>query len=286
MAAKKRPATGKVGSSARKPRKRVIGNSSPNASRLANFILPLFFIVGILFCLGFLSVMGYRTVTASSFFDVKTVDVRGVTRAPKDDIERIVKMQTNKSGAWNADLKDIKTDVEKLAFVRSAVVSRVLPDGVRVDVSERVPCVVIRLKSGNFWTDEDSVLLGAVKEDEKQPPFILRGWDESKSEKAAKDNQERVKIYLKMLNEWQDYDLAKRVSEVDLTDPQNPEIHVPDSGKEIELSLGRENFGKRLRAALEGLTGKGGTVESAISNGQSVVITKYRDTEQSAKNSN
>lgn len=286
MAPRKRPITVGKTSAARKPRKRTVGKRSQSTGNFANFFVPLFLIVGILFGLGFLSLMGYRTVTASSFFDTKTIDVRGVTRASKDDIERIVRLQTQKSGVWNADLADIKIDVEKLMFVKSAVVSRILPDGVRVSVNERIPRVVVRMKARDIWADEESVLLGAVKEDETRPPFVLRGWDESKSDKAAKDNQERVKIYLKMLNDWQDYDLAKRVSEVNLTDLQNPEISIPDSGNQMTISLGRENFGKRLRGALEGLTGKGSTIEAAISNGQSVVITKYRDAPPTAKNAN
>lgn len=277
MAPRKRPITvGKTGA-ARKPRRRTAVKRGQNTGNFANFLVPLIFSVGILFCLGFLSLIGYRTATASSFFDVKTIDIRGVTRASKDDIERIVHQQTQKSGVWNAGLADIKIDVEKLMFVKSAVVSRVLPDGLRVSVNERIPRVAIRMKAGDFWADEDSVLLGSIKEDETRPPFVLRGWDESKSDKAAKDNQERVKIYLKMLSEWQDFDLAKRVSEVNLTNLQDPQIVVPDSGSQMTISLGRENFGKRLRGALESLTGKGNTVETAISNGQNVVITKYRD---------
>lgn len=264
-------------SAAKRPRKRTAVKRSQDGGQFAGFLLPLFFIVGILFCLGFLSLMGYRTVTASTFFDVKAIDVRGVTRASKDDIERIVKLQTNKSGVWNADLTEIKSDVEKLMFVKSAVVSRVLPDGLRVSVNERVPRVVLRMKAGDFWTDEDSTMLGQVAEKESHPPFALRGWDESKSDKSAKDNQDRIKIYLKMLNEWQDFDLTKRVSEVNLTNLQDPQIVIPDSGYEMMISLGREDFGKRLRGALEILTGKGNTVEAAISNGQNVVITKYRD---------
>lgn len=275
---------GKTSAAIRKPRKRSAVKRSQNNERFANFFVPMFFIAGILICLGFLSLMGYRTATASSFFDVKTIDVRGVTRASKDDIERIVRLQTQKSGVWNADLADIKIDVEKLMFVKSAVVSRVLPDGLRVSVAERIPRVAVRMKTGDVWMDEDSTMLGSVAENEPHPPFVLRGWDESRSDKSAKDNQDRVKIYLKMLNEWQDYDLAKRVSEVNLTNLQDPQIIVPDSGTQMTISLGRESFGKRLRGALESLTGKGNTVEAAISNGQSVVITKYRDGEQSTKN--
>ena len=220
--------------------------------------------------------MGYRTVTASSFFDVKTIDVRGVTRASKDDIERIVKLQTNKSGVWNADLAEIKTDVEKLMFVKSAVVSRVLPDGLRVNVNERVPRAVVHLKTGDVWADEDAVMLGSVKEDEAHPPFVLRGWDESKSDKSVKENQERVKIYLKMLNDWQDFDLAARVSSVNLADLQDPQAIVEDSGEFVTISLGKENFGKRLQKALEVVANKGTQIESIISNGQNVVL-KYRN---------
>ncbi len=277
MAPRKKPITVGKTSAAKKPRRRTVVKRGQNTSGFVNFFVPLFIIVGILFCLGFLSLLGYRTVTASAFFDVKTIDVRGVTRASKDDIERIVHSETQKSGAWNADLGDIKTDVEKLMFVKSAVVSRVLPDGLRVSVNERIPRVAIRLKAGDFWADEDSVMLGSIKEDETRPPFVLRGWDESKSDKSAKDNQDRVKIYLKMLNEWQDFEIAKRVSEVNLTNLQDPQIIIPDSGRQMTISIGKENFGKRLRTALEGLTGKGETVESAISNGQNIVITKYRD---------
>ena len=219
--------------------------------------------------------MGYRTVTASNFFDVKTIDVRGLNRASKNDIEKIVSRQTERSGVWNADLNVIKTDVERLTFVKSAVVSRVLPDGLRVSVRERVPRVIAKMKAGDFWADEESVILSAVGKDEARPPFVLRGWDESKTEKAAKDNQERVKIYLKMLNEWQDFELARRVSSVNLADLQDPQAIVQDSGENITVSLGKENFAKRLQKALEVVANKGTQIEAIISNGQNVIV-KYR----------
>ena len=92
----------------------------------ASFLVPLVFIVGILFCLGFLMFMGYRTVTASAFFDVKKIDIRGVNRVSKEEIEKIVSQRSEKSGVWNANLTAIKDDVEKLMQVKSAVVARVL----------------------------------------------------------------------------------------------------------------------------------------------------------------
>jgi cell division septal protein FtsQ len=265
----------KTNAAAKRPRKRATVNRKKTYGKFANFFVPLFFTFGIVLCLGVLGLMGYRTATASTFFDVKTIDVRGLNRASKNDIEKIVSRQAEKSGVWNADLNVIKTDVERLTFVKSAVVSRVLPDGLRVSVSERIPQVIIRMKAGDFWADEETVILGAVGKDEARPPFVLRGWDESKTEKAAKDNQERVKIYLKMLNEWQEFELARRVSSVNLADLQDPQAIVQDSGESVTVSLGKENFAKRLQKALEVVANKGTQIEAIISNGQNVIV-KYR----------
>lgn len=206
--------------------------------------------------------MGYRTATASSFFDVKTIDVRGVARLEKADIERIVSRQTDKSGVWNADLAQVKADVERLTLVKAAVVSRVLPDGLRVNVTERAGRAVVHLNSGDYWADDDAVIIGAVGKTEERPPFNLIGWDESKTEKASKDNRERVKIYLKMLDEWQSFDLAKRVHTVDLADLQEPQAIVRDSGEAVSIILPRENYGKRLQNGLERIAGKGKEVKS------------------------
>jgi len=206
--------------------------------------------------------MGYRTATASAFFDVKKIEVRGANRASKDDIERIVRSYSEKSGVWNADLKAIKNDVEKISLVKTVVVSRALPDSLRVNVIERVPKAVVRTSAGDFWADEDGIILGEVGKDEVRPPFVLRGWDEAKNDKAAKDNRERVKIYLKMLTEWQDYELSKRVSAVNLADLREPQAIVQDSGETVMIILANENYKNRLKSGLEKIAGRGREVKS------------------------
>lgn len=243
-------------------RRRTAANRKKNSGTLANFIVPTVFIFGILFCLGFLLFMGYRTVTATAFFDVKAVDIRGVNKIPREDIEKIVRAATRKSGVWKADLKEIKDDIEKFTLVKSVVVARVLPDGIRVNISERAARAVVELKSGDFWADDDAVILGAVGKTEERPPFVMKGWNEEKTAKAVKDNQERVKIYLKMLDEWQSFELARRVNAVDLTDLQEPQVIVQDSGEAVTIILSRENFGKRLQTGLEKIAGKGKEVKS------------------------
>jgi len=251
----------KTGTTARKPR-RTNANRKTSSGIFSNFIVPLVFIGGILFCLGFLMFMGYRTVTATAFFGVKAIDVRGINKISRTDIEKIVRASTEKTGVWKADLEEIRSGIEKFTLVKSVVVSRVLPDGIRVNINERVPRAVVQLGSGNFWADDEAVIFGAVEKSDERPPFALRGWNENKTDKAVKDNQERVKIYLKMHAEWQNFELAKRVHAVDLTDLQEPQVIVQDSGEFVNIILSKDNFGKRLQTGLEKIAGKGKEVKS------------------------
>lgn len=264
MATRKKPVKKKtpaVTPKKRRPRTTSIRKGKASG-RFANFIMPLFFIVCILIGLGFLTVMGYRTATASDFFDVKRIDVRGVSRASGQEIEKIVSSQAELSGVWNTDLAEIKNRIEKLTFVKTAAVSRVLPDGVRVDVTERVPLAIVRLGSGDFLVDGEGVVLAAASKPEEKFPFVMKGWDESKTEKAQKDNVERVKLYQKMLEEWQNHELAGRVKEINLAEIGDPKAVIEDSGVNIPIALGKDSFGKRLKAGIEAVAGKGNQIKA------------------------
>src|SRR5205085_2807848 len=72
-------------------RRKTSARSAGHSKQALGFLVPLFFILCIVFCLGFLVFMGYRTVTASAFFDAKTIDVRGINRISRDDVEKIVR---------------------------------------------------------------------------------------------------------------------------------------------------------------------------------------------------
>ena len=220
----------------------------------------------------FFVLSGYKTATASDFFGVRNIDVRGAERTSAEDIRRIVAASVEKPGVWNADLGDIRAKVEKFPFVKSAAVSMVLPAGIRVNVTERVPAAIVHLNSGNFLVDGEGTILSAATANDKDFPFVLQGWDETKTEKAIPDNLARLKVYKKMLDEWQQFDLASRVKEVNLANPREPIAIVEDSGRAIAVTLAKDNLGKSLKTAIEALSGKGAKVKSVDAEGVYPVI--------------
>jgi len=240
---------------------------------VGRFVLPLIIICMLLGVIGFLGLAGYQTATASMFFGLKNIDVRGTDRTSAEDVRKIVMASVEKSGVWNADLGDIRTRIEKFPFVKSAAVSMALPAGIRVNITERAPAAVVRLSSGNYLVDSDGTILALANDKNSDFPFVLRGWDEAKTEKAGPENLLRLKVYKKMLDEWKQFGLSSQVKEVNISNPREPTAMIEDSGRTITVLLARDNLGKSLKTALEAVSGKGSKVASVDAAGISPVIT-------------
>jgi cell division septal protein FtsQ len=243
---------------------------------VARVALPLLVIVVLVSALGLVGFFGYKSVTNSKFFDLRDVDVRGTSRTSQDDVKRTVVGSLERSGLWDADLGSIKSKIEKFPFVKSASVSVDLPSKIRVNVTERIPAAIVHTTTGNYLVDSEAAVLAPVGPADKEFPFVLRGWDESKTEKAIPDNVARLKMYRRMLDEWKQFDLTSRVKEVNLVNVREPVAVVEDSGRSITISLAKDNMGKSLKTAIEAISGKGSRIISVDAAGVYPIM-QFRD---------
>lgn len=217
-------------------------------------LLPLVGKILLAVCMGVLIFAGYRAATSAVFFRVRTVDVSGTTRASAEEIKAIVRRTVASTGVWSANLSQISREIEQQPWVRTAVVSRVLPSGLRVRITERVPRAVVRTSGGRLvWVDEDGMMLSAVSSSDHMPTFFIRGWDETNTDAARAANRERLQKYLEMWHEWEAAGLAERVSEVNLDDLRDVRVQLAGDDSQIEVRLGKEDFGKRLSRALKAM---------------------------------
>lgn len=197
-------------------------------------------------------VVGYRVASSAALFQVRSVDVTGTSRTSADEIEGLVRRAVSRTGVWRANLSALSVELGRLPGVRRAVVTRVLPDGLRVRVIERVPVAVVRTAAGHFiWVDDDGVGLGEMKATDQMPPFFVRGWNEDGTDEAAKENIERVKKYAEAVREWQAIGLAERVSEINLIDVHDVRAQLAGKDSQIEVRLGGKDLAGRLKTALD-----------------------------------
>lgn len=216
--------------------------------------------------------LGYRTVTASDFFNVKAITVDGETRTNEDEVINLIKIETEKSGTWDADLSGIKAKIEKMPFVKRASVSRVLPGKIAVNIEERVPVAVVRLKNGDFLFDAEGNSLAKAQPDELHIPFVLSGWNETRSKDADDANKRRLKMYIEMIDEWRAVGIIDRVKAVDLSDLREPKAVAEDSGMPVTIAVGKENFAQNLKQGIEAIAGKGEMFSGVDLSGANMIL--------------
>src|SRR5436190_2793720 len=177
--------------------KPALRNGSPGG-RARNFsprvlfaYLPkaLKFVIAIVILIA--SIVGYRMAASAALFQVQAIDVSGTSRTSAEEIQGRTRRALSRTGVWRADLSAISNELGRLPGVRRAVVTRVLPDRIRVRITERVPLAVVRTSAGHFvWVDEDGVMIGEMKADDRMPAFFIRGWNEEGGEDARRENSE------------------------------------------------------------------------------------------------
>lgn len=208
-------------------------------------------------CVVALVVVGYRAVAAASMFRADAIDVTGVERASAERISQIVKRKAATSNVWQLDLDALSSELGKEPWVRTAIVSRVLPSGLRVRVTEREPRVVIRTSAGQLmWVDDDAVQLARVEPTDDLPPFFLRGFDETLTTSAQAENRRRIAEAMKMSREWHGLGIMERISEVNVDDLRDVRVQLAGRDAEVEVRLGANNYGTRLVKAIEVLDEK------------------------------
>ncbi|HEY6045069.1 MAG TPA: FtsQ-type POTRA domain-containing protein, partial [Pyrinomonadaceae bacterium] len=218
--------------------------------KLFNYVPTALKVVLAVLCLVTLFV-GYRVASSASMFQVHNIDVVGTSRTSAEEIEGLVRRGAARTGVWRADLSALSAEIGRLPGVRRAVITRVLPDRLRVRITERVPIAVVRTAAGHFvWVDEDAVALGEMKATDQMPPFFIRGWNEDGTSDAGKENSERVQKYLEAVREWQAVGLAERVSEINLIDVHDVRAQLAGKDSDIEVRLGSQDLGQRLKTAL------------------------------------
>lgn len=246
-----RSGIGKGRSAAQRPARRASSESIGARFKSVLGYVPLALRIGVVAIICLIAFVGYRAAASASFFEIRTVETKGAKRASVDDIQTVVRRDVEQTGVWRADLEQLSQHLEHLPWVRTAVVTRVLPDGIRVRITEREPRAVVRNAAGRFiWVDDDAVSLGEMSPTDQMPVFFLRGWNEDNAATAQAENRDRVAKFLELQREWGAQGLSERVSEVNVHDLRDVRVQLAGDDSQIEVRLGSQDQAARLSKAL------------------------------------
>ena len=206
----------------------------------------------------------YRAFATSDFFALRNVELRGDIRAPRDELINALHKNTEQ-GLWATNLEDIREKLRQHPWVRDAELVRVLPDTLKVTITEREPYVLARLSNGVLvWVDRDGVILdeqGTFKSspgDEKELP-LLSGLREGKEKSPGENreaNQGRLLAYQNLVAELGDADgtsadgaLIDRIDEVHFDELDGVHLHLTRRRARVVASLG--DYRRQVETALQ-----------------------------------
>jgi len=150
---------------------------------------------------------------------------------------------------FRVSLGERQADLERLPWVAHATVMRLLPDVLRVQITERTPVAFVRQGSQIGLVDASGVLLDMPADAAGDPHYsfpVLTGLpaDEATPERSAK-----MEVYEQFLHELDGSGqrLTDSVSEVDVADPEDVKALITSGSSDILVHFGQEKFLQRYQ---------------------------------------
>jgi cell division protein FtsQ len=176
--------------------------------------------------------------------EIQTTGLAEVTRAQMlpvfgEDIGRNV---------FFVPLNERRRQLEQIPWIERATVMRLLPDQIRVAIIERKPVAFTRTGEQIGLVDANGVLLTMapriMAEHHYSFPVLMSidPGDPAASRKA------RMAVYLRLMAELDANGKhnSEQISEIDLTDPEDARVLMPEQGADILAHFGEDHFLERF----------------------------------------
>jgi len=148
-------------------------------------------------------------------------------------------------------LAERRKKLEEIPWVESATVMRLLPNRIRVQITERTPVAFVRIGSKVSLIDGNGVVMEMPTHAGQRYSFpVIVGMEDSEplSTRAA-----RMKIYSRLIGDLDSTGAhySQALSEVELNDPEDVKATVADAQGAVLLHLGAGDFLSRYKIYLE-----------------------------------
>jgi cell division protein FtsQ len=206
-------------------------------------------IMAVVFACGSAALATYRYGVHSWRFRIESsdnIEVSGVHNASRAHVMDVVGADIGRN-IFFVPLDERKNQLERIPWVESATVMRLLPNRLAIQIHEREPVAFVQIGSKTSLIDAKGVVMGMPASKQNKYSFpVIQGIAETEplSSRAA-----AMKIYNRLVREL-DSDNAhysQHLSEVDLSDPENVKVTANDPGGAVLIHLGNSDFLTRYK---------------------------------------
>jgi len=198
---------------------------------------------------------GLYFFASSSFFNVTSFEVTGNSYYDDDEILTMGNCKTGGNIFWGTGCGDIKARLEKDAYMQKVKVKRILPDKIRIELTERKQTAAVIYDDNYAIIDGNSVVLRKSSVEPQIP--VIHGLTISKLEIGQTiEVEEKVRFrqvmdIIKVMEEYDMYFKKIAISESDVKAYVFDNLVCQGSPGDIIEAMEEENLQKVIRSLLD-----------------------------------
>jgi cell division protein FtsQ len=153
-------------------------------------------------------------------------------------------------------LAERRRQLEEISWVEKATVMRLLPDQIRVSIVERKPVAFVLQPDGRTGlVDASGVLLTMPAAMMAQRHYSFPVVTGIHASDPLATRKARMAVYQRLLAELDanNQHFSAQISEIDLTDPMDARVLMPEQGGDILAHFGQEHFQERYQRYKAGI---------------------------------
>ena len=205
----------------------------------------------VLFGLMGVGYMGYRSVLTGKAFALREVRLEGAVHLTREDVIRLSLLHVGEN-LFRLDAPRVAESVRRSPWVKSALVRRVLPGTLLVEVTERTAVALWSDGTLYFVSAEGEIFKPVEPGDNVDLPIITSETSEIGKDRAVLETA--LEGALQVIAEYNGSALAKKwpLAEVHVLPDGAYRAHVGRSG--VRLDLGRPPFGDKVERTLQAVS--------------------------------
>lgn len=199
-------------------------------------------------CFGGLLLVRDSVMHDPRFFiqSASSIEIQGNVHLTRDELINIFGEDVERN-IFYVSLAQRRAELQQLPWVEHATVMRLLPNRLRVSIVERTPVAFVRQGSQIGLVDASGVLLDMPTHGDAHYSFpVVTGIlaSDPLSTRAA-----RMKIFEQFTSDLDSTGekISQKLSEVDLSNPEDVKAVIPDNGKDVLVHFGDTDFLNRYR---------------------------------------
>lgn len=199
-------------------------------------------------CFGALLLVRDSVMHDPRFFiqSASSIEIQGNVHLTRDELINIFGEDVERN-IFYVSLAQRRAELQQLPWVEHATVMRLLPNRLRVSIVERTPVAFVRQGSQIGLVDASGVLLDMPTHGDAHYSFpVVTGIlaSDPASTRAA-----RMKIFEQFTSDLDrsGENISEKLSEVDLSNPEDVKAVIPDNGKDVLVHFGDTDFLNRYR---------------------------------------